>query len=73
MEFSNSFSRSCLSKLQKMTCENTPEDYGPLLEAMCNWGKARDVCELLVEWLDAALNQGQGQPATPGTAKVVSL
>ncbi|XP_074647754.1 condensin-2 complex subunit G2-like isoform X2 [Tubulanus polymorphus] len=45
------YSRSCLAKLRNFDQSATPTEYGPLLEAMCNWGKAGDVIELFTDWL----------------------
>ena len=51
-----SSSRTMLSKLRSLP-DNTDEDvYGPMLEAMCRWGKAADVITLISEWLEVALS-----------------
>lgn len=38
-----------------MNTDNTPEEYGPLIESMCKWQKARDLLEVVSDWLEAAI------------------
>ena len=48
-----------LSKLKSITTDNCQqENYGPMLEAMCKWGKLSDVLELITDWLESALQHG---------------
>ena len=49
------FSRSLLSKLKGMNTDNTPEEYGPLIESMCKWQKSRDLLELIADWFEASI------------------
>ena len=48
-------SRSLLSKLKGMSTDNTPEEYGPLIESMCKWQKSRDLLELISDWFEASI------------------
>lgn len=52
-------SRSCLSKLKKMTTETEESHYGSLLEAKCKWNKMADLLELLQEWISAGFRGGK--------------
>ncbi len=38
-----------------MSMDNTPEEYGPLIESMCRWEKTRDILELIADWLEESL------------------
>ncbi len=38
-----------------MSVDNTPEEYGPLIESMCRWEKTRDILELIADWLEESL------------------
>ncbi len=49
------FSRTLLSKLKGMTADNTPEEYGPLIESMCRWEKTKDILELIADWMEESL------------------
>lgn len=62
------YSRSCLSKLKKMTTETEESHYGCLLEAKCKWNKMADLLELLQEWISAGFRGGKKE----STAKVNS-
>lgn len=62
------YSRSCLSKLKKMTTETEESHYGCLLEAKCKWNKMADLLELLQEWISAGFRGGK----KASTAKVNS-
>ena len=42
-----------------MTVETSPDDYNPLLEVMCKWGKVADLLELISDWLKDALTCGE--------------
>lgn len=53
------YSRSCLSKLKKMTTETEESHYGCLLEAKCKWNKMTDLLELLQEWISAGFRGGK--------------
>ncbi|KAL5010913.1 hypothetical protein ScPMuIL_013218 [Solemya velum] len=64
-------SRSCLSKLRNMTLEDK-QDYTPLLEACCKWGRSSDVLELIGDWLRSALVPKTKQ-ATDGGKKKKSV
>ena len=48
-----------------------------MLEAMCKWGKAGDVLDLLSEWLEATLGanpqQQQGHPSAKVILKLICL
>ena len=62
------FSRSLLSKLKHMG-EDTPHDeYAPILEVMCLWGKVNDVLELVSDWLMSGLHGDH-----PPEAKVMDI
>ncbi|XP_048765257.2 condensin-2 complex subunit G2-like isoform X2 [Ostrea edulis] len=52
-------SRSCLSKLKKMTSDTEESHYGCLLEAMCKWNKGADILELIQEWITAGFRGGK--------------
>ena len=52
-------SRSCLSKLKKMTVETEESLYGCLLEAKCKWNKLDDLLEVIQEWISAGLRGGK--------------
>ena len=46
--------------------ENSPaEAYGTILEAMCHWGKAADVLELISDWLEKTLQSNDNAPDKP--------
>ena len=38
-----------------MTADNTPEEYGPLIESMCRWEKTKDILELIADWMEESL------------------
>ncbi|XP_078339811.1 condensin-2 complex subunit G2-like isoform X1 [Crassostrea virginica] len=52
-------SRSCLSKLKKMTVETEESLYCCLLEAKCKWNKLDDLLEVIQEWISAGLRGGK--------------
>ena len=45
------FSRSSLSKLKCLEAACTPDDYGVLINCICNWGRVDDVLEVIEDWL----------------------
>ncbi|XP_053268370.1 condensin-2 complex subunit G2 isoform X1 [Pleuronectes platessa] len=49
------FSCSVLSRLKKLEPGAGPAQYSQLLDCMCSWGQARDILELISEWLTEAL------------------
>ncbi|XP_061177520.1 condensin-2 complex subunit G2-like isoform X5 [Saccostrea echinata] len=52
-------SRSCLSKLKKMTSDTEEAHYGCLLEAKCKWNKLEDLMELIQEWISSGFRGGK--------------
>ena len=49
--------------------EDTPHDeYAPILEVMCLWGKVNDVLELVSDWLMSGLHGDH-----PPEAKVMDI
>ncbi|XP_060075557.1 condensin-2 complex subunit G2-like [Ylistrum balloti] len=62
-------SRTCLSKLKKMSVESVTEDYSSYLDALCKWDKVVNILDLVDEWLTEGLQQGNNSLQTP-TAKV---
>ncbi|XP_064643919.1 condensin-2 complex subunit G2-like [Lineus longissimus] len=60
------FSKSCLSKLRNMHPDQTPEEYGPMLESMCSWGKVDDVLELVAEWFSRGLEMATEEVGKKG-------
>lgn len=60
-------SRSCLSKLKKMSKDSVTEDYSYYLDALCKWDKVVNILDLVDEWLTEGLQQ---EDSTSPTAKV---
>jgi hypothetical protein len=71
VSFYHILSKSCLSKLRNMEPGQSPEDYGPMLESMCNWGKADDVLELVAEWFGRGLEMAKQEEQKKVTTRHV--
>ncbi|XP_033733083.1 condensin-2 complex subunit G2-like [Pecten maximus] len=62
-------SRTCLSKLKKMSVDSVAEDYSCYLDALCKWDKVVNILDLVDEWLTEGLQQDGATSQTP-TVKV---
>ena len=39
-----------------MDCEAVPSDYSHIIDCVCGWGQARDIIELITDWLAKAVS-----------------
>lgn len=50
------FSQKFLSLLPSMNANTPSQQYGPILNSLCSWGKAAEVLDLIKEWVAEGMN-----------------
>ena len=60
------FSQKFLSSLSSMNASASSQQYGPVLNCMCSWGKVGQVMDLVKKWVAEGINGlARGSPQRP--------